>query len=396
MTKNSVVQKGYVLDTETEYTEDIKDLVYLISCAINDTSPDIERISKANLDVIYQLASFHSVVSVVAFAIESVMDLPYEFDQAKKKSIRKLALFDIERGKIFHLFDQNRIWYLPLKGIVLKDYYPKYGMREMADNDILCDATCMNEIKRIMEGLGFKCKELDEDGNHDVYLKSFTTFEMHRSLFSKDDFAEFYDYFNNVKDRIIRCNNQTYEYRFKPEDLYIYILTHEYKHYTKGGTGIRSLLDIYLIIKRYGEQFDWEYISQELQSLSLNEFEKMNRVLSEKVFSETELNEEEIELFMYYISSGAQGTDEHSWKNRLKNNYISENGSKKAKRLYLCNRLFVNGIKLKNNYPFVYKHKILLPGLYIYRLCKAIISKPKKVLSELKTINNFEYKDKDI
>ena len=53
--------------------------------------------------------------------------------------MRKALLFDAERKGILDFMEQRGIWYLPLKGVVLKDYYPAVGMRQMSDNDILYD-----------------------------------------------------------------------------------------------------------------------------------------------------------------------------------------------------------------------------------------------------------------
>ena len=74
------------------------------------------------------------------------MKLPREFDQAKKKAIRKLSLFEIERSAVFGELEKAGIWYLPLKGIVLGEYYPKTAMREMSDNDIFCDPERIDDV----------------------------------------------------------------------------------------------------------------------------------------------------------------------------------------------------------------------------------------------------------
>lgn len=59
------------------------------------------------------------------------------FRREKSKIIRKLSLYDIERSKIFAALENKGIWYLPLKGIVVRNCYPKVSMREMSDNDTL-------------------------------------------------------------------------------------------------------------------------------------------------------------------------------------------------------------------------------------------------------------------
>ena len=355
-----------IIDNKTEYSKNTDDLLYLLTCAVNSKNPELARISKMNLDQIYKLASYHSVVAIIAYALESAIELPHKYDQAKKKTIRKQALFDTERNKILSCFSRERIWYMPLKGVVIKDYYPKYGMREMVDNDILCDPDRMEDVKNILEGLGFHCDLFGVD-NQDVYSKDILCFEVHNSLFQADKYSDFSEYYKDIKTKLICDQNNSYEYRFKTEDLYIYLTAHEYKHYFRGGIGLRSLLDTYLFLIRHEEQIDWCYVNGELDKLKLTEFEKMNRQLSEKIFSEIPLSNEEKQLLMYYVSSGTHGTEEHRVDNRISSE-LSENDSKISKQRYITNRVFLRGEELKSKHPFVYQHKVLLPFFYVNRL----------------------------
>ncbi len=64
-----------------------EDLIYLLSCAFNGEVPDIGRCKAMDLHNVYQLASLHFLAVAAAFALEQVMELPHEFDQAKKKAI---------------------------------------------------------------------------------------------------------------------------------------------------------------------------------------------------------------------------------------------------------------------------------------------------------------------
>ena len=173
------------------------------------------------------------------------------------------------------------------------------------------------------------------------------------------------------------------------EDLYIFILAHEYKHYSRGGIGIRSLLDTYVFLQSQSEQLDWSYVHGELRCLSLTEFEKMHRELAKKAFLGQSLNEEEKQQLMYYLSSGSRGTKEHLVSNRITNE-LSEDDSNSSKRRYLAERIFLRGEELKRKHPFVYRHKVILPFFYVYRFFKAMIKRPKKVWAEFKRVIHFK------
>lgn len=341
-----------------------------------------------DLDEIYELASFHSLLALVACSLETVIPLPHKYDQAKKKAIRKTALFDIERSKLFQLLEEDKIWHMPLKGSILKDYYPQFGVREMSDNDILCDPTRFHDVKRIMEQMGFSCERFDERVD-DEFIKGMIVFEIHRYLFDERENKLLYDYYRDIKNRLIPVNQNSFEYKFSQEDFYIYMIAHEYKHFIHGGTGLRSLVDVFVFLNKWQNAMDWDYINEELGKLHIKEFEKQQRELSVKSFSGIQLNNSEIEKLLYYASSGTYGVHEHTTNNHISVR-LSGNDSKQAKRKYLMQRIFVSGEDLKNAYPFFYKHKWLIPFLQLYRFFKAIVIKPKAVIEEYKRIVGFK------
>lgn len=378
-------------EVENKIRKSADDLIYLLSCAFNEEVPDIDRCKAMDLQNVYQLASLHFLAAAAAYALEQVMELTHEFDQAKKKAIRKLSLFEIERSAVLNEFEKARIWYLPLKGIVLGKYYPKTAMREMSDNDILIDDYRCGDVKAIMERLGFICDSFMEF-NHDVYSKPPTVeFEIHRSLFDKGDISVLYSYYSDIKDRLNRKHD--YEYTMSDEDFYIYLIAHTYKHYRSSGTGLRSLADIYIFLKTNGNKLNTEYIDAELSKLRLNDFEKKIKSLSNKIFTNAFLDEADEEMLCFFVFSSVYGDAEKlEYNNKAK--VLEYDDSKKSKKEYFKNRFFIKGEVLAKNYPFVYKHKILYPSLLVFRLLKGLICHPKELRKEYKDIKDFKLNEK--
>ena len=373
------------------YSKDVRDLVYLVSRAGNKEKPNTEACNKMDLKAVYDLAQYHTLTSAAAFALEKAIELPREFDQAKKKAIHKLSHFDIERVKILAALEQNGVWYLPLKGILLKSFYPKAAMREMSDNDILCDKNKMDVVKSVMDGFGYTCLQYDLY-NHDVYQKPPTMdFEMHRELFPHDEMPVFAEYYDSISDRMIKDEGNNYGYHLSDEDFYIYILCHINKHYIHGGTGLRSLLDVYVFNRvRYGGM-DKGYLSQELEKLGLTEYEQNTRVLAEKLFTGKKLTDAEQKMLAYYIESGTAGTVEHSEYNSMSRS-LGGDDSGKSKRKYLLKRIFISGNALKKQYPTVYKYKFLYPLLILFRPIKGAVQRPKEIIKEVKHVKKFKNK----
>lgn len=385
--------KTYSVESVPEHTARIAgDLIYLVSCAVNEETPDKARIAAMDLQEVYRLSQEHMLTAAVAFALEKAIPLPHAFDQAKKKAIRKLTLFELERMAITREFEQAGIWYLPLKGILLKDDYPNPTMRQMTDNDILCDGSKMAEVRQIMERSGYACEQYEEY-NHDTYAKPPTLeFEMHRTLFPEDHFPLYYRYFKDIDKKLLPVNGSAFCRRMTDEDFYLYILTHTYKHYIRAGSGLRSLLDVYVFLRAHPD-LNREYLDRELAELQISGFEEKLRCLSNKVFTGENLNQQEAFDLNYLISSGSAGTFENQEYHQIADN-LGNDDSKASKRRFLRSRVFISGKALEKNYPFVAKHRALYPFLLVYRPIKGALTHPKGILTEYKKIKHFKKKDK--
>ena len=169
--------------TKEEYRKAIDDVIYLCTCTVNGEAPDKERIDSLNLEHLYKAANKHNLCAIIGYALESAGVFDNSFIQAKAKAIRKVAVMEIDKELLFERFEQEKIWYLPLKGTVIKDLYPSIGLRQMADFDILFDSRYQKKVRDIFLELGFTCEHYGK-GNHDVYFKKpVSNFEMHTALF---------------------------------------------------------------------------------------------------------------------------------------------------------------------------------------------------------------------
>ncbi len=354
-------------------------MIELVVCAIKDEVPDPNLLNEGvDLDELFKGCKRHNLTACVSYALESAGVHDNTFAQAREKAIRKNVLMDSERTTILARFEEEKIWYMPLKGVFLKNWYPKSGMRQMSDNDILCDATKVDDIRDILEALGYTCERFGK-GVHDIYKKKpVCHFEIHRSLFSDLHEGPLFPYYKDIKDHLIKTDDCEYGYHFRDEDYYIYMLAHEYKHFSGGGTGVRSLVDTYIILQHFQDSYDWDYIAEELEKLELTEFERNCRELSEKIFARETLSDEEQEYLNYFIYSGTYGTLENSLEKAL-DKY--GNGSKLRFVLF---RIFPPPRLLRGAAPWVVKSPLLIPAAWCYRLFRGMTSSRKKISNEMK------------
>lgn len=368
--------------TKEEYRIAIHDVIYLAACAVNGDIPEAGKVQKMDLPCVLQAAKTHQLTSVADAALQSVGFRDEQFIQETAKAQRKTALMDFDRERLFSCLEREAIWYMPLKGCVLKDMYPRFGMRQMADNDILIDPERAADVKDIMENLGFTTKQFGA-GVHDVYYKMpVSNFEIHTGLFAPSYKPALYMYYRDIKPRLIKDEGKQYGYHFNEEDLYIYMIAHEYKHYSGGGTGLRSFLDVYVYMLRYGDSMDWTYIEAEMRKLGLSEFEKQSRSLALHLFGKATLTEKEMAMLEYVTWSGAFGTTAHRTDNRVK----ELGGGLKGKARYIKNRLFIPMESVKEYYSVFYNHKTLLPFLPFWRIGKGLVINRKTIRSEIHSL----------
>lgn len=379
---------------ESEY------MLYLLSCALHGQKPEEERVAEMDLTTLYQLAKAHSVTGMCALALEQLWTekpelRPDTWKGEAEKQLRRCMLMDMELENLLQLLEEERIWHMPLKGALLKDLYPKCGMRQMSDFDILYDPTCQQKLHALMKRCGYEKKA--DVATVDNYIKPpIHHIEFHRSLVG-DHQKEWYDYYHRTGEHIRGEEMGTYRRYFSDEDFYVYMILHAYKHYAVSGTGVRILLDCAVYLKAK-TGMDWVYIQEECRKLGIDAFEKDIRGLSLRVFgepwSEPLLSEEQQEMLDYLMGSGTYGTVQNRFENKWNTIRGEKNQSNTATGLkYIWSRIFPDEKVLKKNYPFFAKHRWALPALWLFRLLRGIFFRRNMIKQELKLLNNKKTKE---
>ena len=352
----------------------IDGVVYLVRCALDGMTPDAARVEAMDLDAIYRASQQHLLVSACATALDAAGVRDKQFVQARGKAIRKVALMDAERAELFRRMDEAGIWHVPLKGCVLKDFWPAYGMRQMSDNDILFDASRADDVRKTLLDMGFT-EERFGKSNHDVYHKEpVCNFELHRSLFGIGHDKRLYDYYQHVERLLVADGDNTCGMHMRDEDFYVYVTAHEYKHFSGGGTGLRSLADTYVWLRANESLLDWRYIAEQLEALGIAEFEERNRQLASALFSDDALTQDQEAMLGYMADSGTYGTMAHHVANQI---------AQYGRAGYLVRRTFPPLETMTMLYPALERVPVLLPACWIWRLVSAVATKPRKVKFQL-------------
>ena len=359
----------------------VEDLIYLLACAVNSSVPDAERVKGMDLAALYREAKRHMLASAVAFALESAGVQDAAFADAQAKAVRKMAIMDAEQVQILNRFEEAGIWYLPLKGAVLKTLYPSYGMREMSDRDILVDPARMADVRTIMEGLGFTTEEYGKH-HHDCYIKPpVSNFEMHHHLFGGMQGKKINDYYADVKSRLLKDEGNAFGWHFSPEDFYVHMTVHEYKHHVSGGTGLRSLLDTYVYLKNV--DLDMAYVTAEAEKLGIASFERENRELAQALFGGEDLTRTKQNLLHRFVRSGTYGSQEFTAENQL---------AEKGRWRYFLSRLTLPYPVMLEIFPILRKVPVLYPVVWVYRLTAAVVLRGGNVKQQVTSLLTWKEK----
>ena len=370
------------MDT-AEYLEKMRTIAYLAGCVLRGVKPDTARLGELDIDELLNLAKGHTLAAVTATGLESAGIVSARTQEEVGRGIWKAAQLETDWQLVRAGLEEAGIWYCPLKGAVLKDLYPAYGLRQMADYDVLFDATRADDLRGIMEAAGFTTEHFDMS-THDVYYKlPVSNFEMHRALFGSAHDPRFVEAFADIKDRLVKDEGNAFGWHMTPEDCYLHVVAHEHKHYAGGGTGLRSSLDLYVYLRRFESEMDWAYIGERLEALGLAEFEKTQRAFAKHLLDDEPLSAEEEDLFAYMATSMTYGTCEHRVANKLE----AKGGGVGAKLGYLKERLFPPlDDAYAAAYPFFGERRYLLPAFYVYRLGHGLASRGKIIWREFRQV----------
>lgn len=340
---------------------------------------------------IFYLSEKHSLSAVTFRALESADEKPEgEVWEKWERAYRVCVHADIQQlfawDELKEDFSEKGINVLPLKGLRIKKLYPETVLRLMGDLDILYRKSQFFEVKNGLQALGYTYKKESAGGHHQIFERPpVTHVEMHRALLP--DESPFAEYYADPWQRALPTDEESV-YRFSPEDEYIFMLMHGYKHFSGAGSGVRTMLDFYLFLKAYGDTLNREYIDGEIaaadalaekrgaEGAPLKNFEA---TLFRKIglWFEGEsavLDETGLEI----LSDGVYGRAEKRW--------IKES-RKKGRGKYLFGRLFPPFRTMKQAFPVLKKLPFLLPFFWIWRILRGVFKRRKNIAREVRCVN---------
>ena len=357
-----------------------KYVIHLTKCALKNKNPK-EKPENLSWNEIFSLADKHMIVNMLWYSVNKLTEKPApelwkKWTEIKNKAVVKDIIQRSEYQKIINAFEKKHIRFMAVKGIFMKKLYPASDYRTMSDIDILIDEKNADRAGNIMRSLGYDCHIFGKF-HHDEYFKApVMNVEIHRQLFSNSE-VNFIKYYKNAFAEVEKISGYDFAYKMTDEEFYIYTLAHFYHHYSEDGSGIRSVIDIYILNHSIYPKLDKQSLNSKLKKLKLLKFRNEITDLSEMWFGKNKATPELMKLSSYIIGSGTYG----NISNRINNN-IKEKG----KLGYFIYSAFLPLFIMKEKYPVLKKAPVLLPLLWLWRWISALITQRDIIILKLKAI----------
>ena len=343
-------------------------LIALVRCALGDRilPTELRDLSLDEKTAIIQYARKQGLLPFLQyfdiFMREDCREIFFPYVAAAVyEDVRQTAEID----RLLEAFEENGIYCMPLKGIRTKKLYPASELRTMGDLDILYRKEQTDELRRVMQKLGYTWS--GEASKHDHYEKDRRIVEMHKELLPAESRA--YRHFLNIWDRARPESGKKYCYQMSLEDHYLFTLYHLIEHFIRGGIGIRMVLDIYILSEL--PELDNEKVAAELEKLGIDEFEKNIRNLAQRWFSQPLQSQQDsagqkdniepdslAELEEYIVNGGIFGNA----VNEQTNNALRYG----SKAKYLRNVIFPSYKTMQSVFPWL-NSPLLLPAAWVNR-----------------------------
>lgn len=391
-----------------------KQLLLIIKHILHGSTDQIKDLEKVDYAALLEGALEHGVANTIADFVCAQKKAPDSVKQQFRKQwamiVKQHTLCDLALRELYGELDKHKIRGLFLKGVLLKAFYPQVYHRSMSDIDVFMEEQNMEAVQAIMGQGGYENGKFGQDNHYEYMRQEMVKVEYHPELVALESdygrriFTGIHPEAVSIADHMdiwhhtIPLDGHEYARQLEPEYHYLYVIMHMMNHFLTAGTGIRSLMDVWVMNRHYAGSWDRGRIEALLADFGLLNFEKYALALTHKWFDLEDLPylPKEIQGAVltnyedYILESGTYGNKERSLVKQMKN---QASGMSKLK--YMAGRFFLPYGQMKEEYPMVEKCPILLPLLWPYRVFDMFRKRGKSTRQILKLVLNADQKRVD-
>lgn len=366
----------------------------LLRFEINGMEPceDVKNlITLEILPTLFKLSKTHDLAHLVGDALGKNRlliegsEVRKRFVQERNMAIYRYEQINYELGETCRILEENQIKHIPLKGSVLRRYYPEPWMRTSCDIDILVKRENLQTAIEVLKKNGFKYEAMH---SHDaqMWTPSGVHLELHFDLIESDVAEKSAQELLSAWERVQPCEGYAYRLQFDDAFFYFYHIAHMAKHFLHGGCGIRPFIDIW-ILKQHSS-FCGEEVDALLKRADLWKFAENAEKLANIWFGCDTHNETTKQMEDFILQGGVYGTLEQQLA-------ISQN-KKGGKFKHLLSKIFLSYRAMLIYYPSLRRCPILYPFYQVRRWFRiAFCGGRKHAMNEMRLNQNLSQLKKE-
>lgn len=356
-------------------------LFALLHSAISGSQLKEEEREVYSSDVLkdlFEISSKHDLLHLLILGLKKNELIPKEKVEIENyifKAFYRYEQLKYELDNLCAALEKAEIQFIPLKGSVLRKYYPEEWMRTSCDIDVLVHEEDCEKARAILtDEYGYTEKgqssydislfspsNIHVELHYDILIDGISneSSEMLKSIWSTATVKEGFDFFYEMPD----------------EMFYFYHIAHMAKHFESGGCGIRPFVDLWILDGL--EDNNEKKRNALLEQGDLLKFAEATRKLSRVWFEKEEYDFVSRQMENYILLGGVYGTN--------KNRVFVQQQKKGGRFKYVLSKIFIPYDVIKVHYPILQKHRWLTPFMEVRRWGKLIFcGHTKRIVNELK------------
>lgn len=347
--------------------------LHLLKCALKNEQPN-EAPDEIDFKKIYEISCRHDVENITFLSIDKLDDriedgLYRVWQEAYYKRINHCAVQTIALEELIEAFTSKGIDCMPLKGSIVRNYYPEPDLRCMSDIDFLVKEQNRQVVRDIMHSLGYEDDILD-DGNVDAFKRGNLVYiEVHYDF--SDQYHAYHELFT-IDWNKLQPTKTEHLYEMDFEDLYFFNVGHYAKNMHNKGMGLRGVVDGYVL---------WNKLSTEQQQRIFDRFAQTelddfhNKLLKiADIWFEDAKDDGKLDAVQEYLMSRLTYGDEKTLR-VLQTMYSEQTSSNTG---YIWNKIFPSVEYLYRRFNIKHRCFLLLPFLWIARIFSQLFGSKEK------------------
>lgn len=345
--------------------ETINCLTALAKSEITGEKIDISFNADARFDNIIKAARLHEMAHLAAAAMIKNNLLTDEKNiKTAERLVYEASYRDVKNNNTYELavkaLSEAKIPFVPLKGVLIKPFYPESWMRTSCDVDILVHKSDFEKSVKLFENMGFT---IDGDLNfHDAsMLFDDSNLELHFSIC--ENMRNIDAVLKKVWENTVNAGD--YKYLQTNEYFMFHHIAHMTYHFLAGGCGIRPFLDLWILRQKLS--YDEEKVIEFCKIAKIYDFYKAVLMLTDVWFEGKEHTDLTKQMEKYLLAGGAYGY--------FPNNAAAYTVMHGGKVRYVLSIAFPKYVNMKALYPTLNHFPYLLPYFYVYRVFQKTVGR---------------------